>query len=294
MASDKFILDFSDFNLPPTKDNLLNYLDNKAKILSNYINIQYPLKFIPEETVVTGSYTTPKQEVIEEKTTISKHYILNFTIPISIIYPVLNNNKDINDLRYIIQEKPIKKYEYIHKININEYEDLGIFFGTNLKAPFFILKLVKYILEKININLEKKIKSIFDSRLYDNAKKKYTQIKLEKERQYELERPEIEKRKQEELRLWMEQYEKTKKCNAYIKTANDKIDTLNKKIAKYKQVAIEQEQLFKELEQTYPIIIEEQQQLETNYMKECTQKGGGKYKRTAKKRKIRKSTSKRR
>jgi hypothetical protein len=209
MAAKTFVLDFSDFKMPSTlfqdfyskRDTIENaikiYLDSKAKILSNYINIKNPINYIPEKYHYSTIINKYGQHILEKHLIHSEYYVFNFNIPIKICNAIVSFNiRGIYDtLRANIKNKKhfylCKEATYIEAM----YNSKG--FASNIVADrvvsnsYFIYKLIMYIEQKLNI-------SILDQRLYTNAKIKY---KIEKN-----EEPQDKTEKQLEITYTCEKY----------------------------------------------------------------------------------------
>jgi hypothetical protein len=254
-------------------------LDNKAQILSQYINVSHPIKYSPswEYRPHYNGYMHSQYE--QSSIEMPSIYELNFTIPISICERVLYD-RDPNDLanncEFSKQVTEINMKPYIETIYTRSGEKIKQIQQRNL--PFFIAKLIGYIEQKIGI-------SILDPRLLELSTKIQEQNRAE---QWERERPQREaeeKRKEAEYNCIRIKNKKEKLVQDYQELVTTFVKIQDEQEARHQKIL----EMHKQGTEEVPKLIAE-------YNEKCLTQGGGRRRRrgkTAKRRQSRKQTIRR-
>ncbi len=236
MSSDIFVLDFADFKMPNTifqefytkrdtiESAIIFYLDEKANKLSNYINIENPLIYIPTRYHYSNYINRDGKARLFKYLIQSEHFVLNFNIPIKICNEIINY--DIRGIHDVLRSNiKVKKQKLVCDINDSSNFSSTIRIVLNeernriLTNSYFVIKLIMNIEKKLGI-------SIYNQTLYTNAKIKYDTEKKGT--------PEDKTEKQLDL---------TSKCDRYIEYKNRYIAEYTTAVANYKQKLEEMKQL---------------------------------------------------
>ncbi len=302
MSSDTFVLDLSDYQKPDVSkipwykskraDKIVReaaekYLNEKARLLSQYIDVSHPIKYSKEREYRPHYSGYMHSQYEPSPTKIPAEYKLNFTIPISICKDVfvsdpknLDNKCDEYFTEYIYHSYGTNSYKRPNKlteIDISKYIDTdyyGAIKQIRQYAPFFIIKLIGYIEQKIGT-------SILDPRLLEISTKIQ---KKEQNEQWERERPQREadaKKREAEYNCIIIKEKKEKLKQNYKELVTTFVKIQEEQKARYTEIV----EMHKQGNEEIP-------KLTAEYNEKCQQQGGRRRWRgkTAKRERSRKQT----